>query len=278
MRSSPSALLRVGILFASPLLCATITLAQFSKLDDLASQLTKELKPFKPIVVAVVDFRPADGSTVPQGHYFAWILSSYLQERAKNKFAVANHFDFDKDLANLNISPSALVPGQALESVTPYLGIDFVVTGTIEKRDNSYVLEIVPLRISGEKYLGQLVAAISVTEFLDSFITPLPADVPRLSGKNLSADLILPSCLHCPDPSYDELARREKIQGTCIMEVLISENGDAKQIRPVKLFGYGLDEKAFETLKTWKFRPAKSRKDGTPVPSIVPVEVTFRLF
>jgi hypothetical protein len=79
-----------------------------------------------------------------------------LQESAKNKFAVADHLDFDKDLANLDLSPSALVPGQSLESVTPHLGIDVVVTGTIAKRGNSYVLEIVPIRISGEKSLSPL--------------------------------------------------------------------------------------------------------------------------
>jgi hypothetical protein len=103
MHSSPSALLRLSVLFISALACANITSAQFSKLDGLASQLTKELKPFKPIVVAIVDFRSPDGSTLPQGHYSAWILSSYLEESAKNKFAVANHTDFDNDLAKLNI-------------------------------------------------------------------------------------------------------------------------------------------------------------------------------
>jgi TonB family protein len=136
----------------------------------------------------------------------------------------------------------------------------------------------VPIRISGEKSLRPLSAAIRITEFLDSLITPPPADVPGLSGKNPSADLILPSCWHCPDPSYDELARRQKIQGTGILEILVSENGEAKQIRPVKLLGYGLDERAHDVIKTWKFRPAKTKKDGTPVPAIVPVEVAFRLY
>ncbi len=88
----------------------------------------------------------------------------------------------------------------------------------------------------------------------------------------------MPGCLHCPDPTYNDLARSEKIQGTCILEVLISENGQAKQIRPVKLLGYGLDERAYDVIKTWKFRPARNKKDDTPVPAIVPVEVTFRLY
>ena len=261
----------------SLLLCAASASAQFEKIDELALQLTKELKPLKPIVVAIVDFRSADGSTLPQGHYFAWMLSSYLEERAKNKFAVANHMDFDNDLAKFNIPTSSLVPGESLQSIAPRLGADVLITGTIEKRGDSYFLQVKTMRVTNGKSLNPIAATIYTTEFLDSFLTPFPTDVPRLSGKNLSADFTLPGCLHCPDPSYNDLARSEKIQGTCILDVLISETGEAKQVRPVKLLGYGLDERAFDAIKTWKFRPAKLKKDGTPIPAIVPVEVTFRL-
>jgi TonB family protein len=58
---------------------------------------------------------------------------------------------------------------------------------------------------------------------------------------------------------------------------LISANGDLQQIRPLRLLGYGLDEQAFNAIKKWKFKPA-TREDGTPVATIVPVEVTFRLY
>jgi outer membrane biosynthesis protein TonB len=43
----------------------------------------------------------------------------------------------------------------------------------------------------------------------------------------------------------------------------------------VKLLGYGLDEKAFEAIKSWKFRPAT--KDGSPVSVVVAIEVSFQL-
>jgi len=38
----------------------------------------------------------------------------------------------------------------------------------------------------------------------------------------------------------------------------------------------GLDEKAIETVRTWRFAPAM--KDGLPVPVQVSIEVNFRLF
>jgi len=84
------------------------------------------------------------------------------------------------------------------------------------------------------------------------------------------------TCIHCPDPTYTDPARQAKVNGTSIFEVLIATSGEAAQLQPVKMLGYGLDEKAFEAIKHWKFR--RATKDGSPVPVVVPIEVTFRIY
>jgi periplasmic protein TonB len=94
-----------------------------------------------------------------------------------------------------------------------------------------------------------------------------------------------------PDPTYSDWARGEKISGVWVFMVVISGGGAAQRIRPLKLLGYGLDERAFDAIKSWKFKPATkaiaavrtwkfkpAQKDGMPVPVRVPVELTFRLF
>jgi len=259
------------------LLSATCASAQFSKLDDLASQVVKEVKPLKPHLIAVADFRSADGTAALQGHYFAWMVSGYLEERGKKKFSVANHVDFDKDLAMLHIPVTALAPGSSLQALAPQIGVDIVVVGTIEKRDKSYVLQATLVRLSDRKSLTTLNQTIVVDDFLESFVIPFPADVARSVRSGGLKGTNLPRCIHCPDPSYTDLARAKKVQGSCVLEVLISANGDPQQIRPLRLLGYGLDQQAFNAIKKWKFKPP-TREDGTPVPIIVPVEVTFRLF
>jgi len=87
----------------------------------------------------------------------------------------------------------------------------------------------------------------------------------------------MPMCIYCPDPTYSDWAHSEKISGVSIFSVLISPDGAAQQIRPLKMLGYGLDEQAYDAIKKWKFRPAHDG-NGANVATIVPVEVTFRLY
>jgi len=80
-----------------------------------------------------------------------------------------------------------------------------------------------------------------------------------------------------PDPPYTPQARHAKRQGTVTLMIVVDSQGNVTDARETsKPLGGGLDEKAIETVKTWKFKPAT--RDGVPIPVRVIVEVTFRLF
>jgi len=87
----------------------------------------------------------------------------------------------------------------------------------------------------------------------------------------------MPSCIYCPDPQYSDEARKAKYQGVVVLMVVITLEGRATNIQVVKSPGLGLDEKAIEAVRQWRFRPAVG-PGGKPVPAQVPIEVTFRLF
>jgi periplasmic protein TonB len=87
----------------------------------------------------------------------------------------------------------------------------------------------------------------------------------------------VPVCLYCPIPQYSDEARKAKYQGTVVLQVTITTDGKAINISVVKSPGLGLEEKAVEAVKGWKFKPAVG-PSGKPVATIVPIEVTFRLY
>jgi len=87
----------------------------------------------------------------------------------------------------------------------------------------------------------------------------------------------LPSCAYCHDPQYTDEAREAKLQGKVTLRVLVGADGRASQIRIVQGIGLGLDERAEQAIRGWKFVPAH---DGArhAVPAWVTVEAVFRLF
>ena len=87
----------------------------------------------------------------------------------------------------------------------------------------------------------------------------------------------VPECIYCPPPLYSDDARKAKYQGTVTLLVTVTVDGRATNISVVKSPGMGLDEKAIEQVRTWRFRPATG-PSGKIVPVIVPIEVTFRLY
>ncbi|HYY68100.1 MAG TPA: energy transducer TonB [Terriglobales bacterium] len=85
-----------------------------------------------------------------------------------------------------------------------------------------------------------------------------------------------PKPLYTPDPEYSEEARKAKYQGTCVLWMIVGPDGRPREVRMARGLGMGLDEKAIQAVKQWKFEPAQ--KDGHPVAVQMNVEVSFRLY
>jgi TonB family protein len=85
-----------------------------------------------------------------------------------------------------------------------------------------------------------------------------------------------PQPVSTPDPEYTEQARQAKTQGTCVLWLIVDDQGNPRDIRVVRGLGNGLDAKAIEAVKQWHFQPAM--KDGRPVNVQISVEVGFRLY
>ncbi len=85
-----------------------------------------------------------------------------------------------------------------------------------------------------------------------------------------------PRVIYQTDPEFSEEARKAKYQGTCVLGLVVDANGRPTAIRVINALGMGLDEKAIESVKNWKFEPGK--KDGHDVSVEIAVEVDFHLY
>ena len=85
-----------------------------------------------------------------------------------------------------------------------------------------------------------------------------------------------PRAIYDPDPEYSEEARKAKHQGTVILWIVVGADGRPRDIRVQRALGMGLDEKAVEAVRKWRFAPAM--RDGHPVAVEVNIEVNFRLY
>jgi TonB family protein len=85
-----------------------------------------------------------------------------------------------------------------------------------------------------------------------------------------------PRVIYAPEPEFSEEARKAKFQGTVVLWLIVGPEGRTHEIRVHRSLGMGLDEKAIEAIRHWKFEPG--RKDGIPVAVQVNVEVSFVLY
>lgn len=86
-----------------------------------------------------------------------------------------------------------------------------------------------------------------------------------------------PVPIFTPEAEFSDEARRAKYQGVCLISLIVDAQGNPQNPRVVRPLGMGLDEKALEAVRKYKFKPAL--KDGkTPVPVMMSIEVNFRLY
>ena len=76
-------------------------------------------------------------------------------------------------------------------------------------------------------------------------------------------------------PTYTEEGRRRSVEGDVVMEVVVRADGSVGTVKILQGLGSGLDQRAVEAVRQWRFSPA--RRFGTAVDVLVEIAVEFRL-
>lgn len=98
---------------------------------------------------------------------------------------------------------------------------------------------------------------------------------PGEGGSGGTGAIVGPVLVYKTEPEYSDEARRARVQGLVVLSIEVGVDGMAKNIEVRQSLGMGLDERAIETVRHWRFRPAT--RNGKPIPVRALVQVTFRL-
>jgi protein TonB len=91
----------------------------------------------------------------------------------------------------------------------------------------------------------------------------------------VGGDVKAPVVLTHVNPMYPDIARKEKVSGMVVMEVVIDHTGALKDIKVTQPLPDGLSEAAVEAVKHWTFAPGTL--NGKPVDVVFNLTVNFKL-
>jgi TonB family protein len=94
---------------------------------------------------------------------------------------------------------------------------------------------------------------------------------PYRPGSGITA----PSIIREVKPEYTEDARKRNIEGDVVLEIVVRSDGSVGEVKVLQGLGGGLDRRAIDAVREWRFNPAK--RFGTPVDVMVEVAVEFKL-
>jgi TonB family protein len=84
-----------------------------------------------------------------------------------------------------------------------------------------------------------------------------------------------PGLLRELKPEYTQDARRRSIEGDVVLEIVVRRDGSVGDVKILQGLGAGLDQRAVDAVRQWRFSPA--RRHGTPVDVVVEVALEFKL-
>ncbi len=84
-----------------------------------------------------------------------------------------------------------------------------------------------------------------------------------------------PRLLREVKPSFTDEGRRQGVEGDVVLEIVVRRDGSVGDVKILRRLGAGLDQKAIDAVRQWRFSPA--RRMGAPVDVIVEVAVEFKL-
>ncbi len=107
-------------------------------------------------------------------------------------------------------------------------------------------------------------------------VKDIPTNVPKLAGQKLrvSSGVAQGQLLRQVNPQYPTQARQERVEGTVVLQAVISKDGSVQKLTVVSGPSM-LTKAAMEAVKQWRYRPFAL--NGEPVEADTQINVNFKL-
>jgi TonB family protein len=265
-----------------------------SRLGDAILSLSRGLI-VKPTVV-VMDFVETHGASNAMGAELSRRFSSSLAKNARDFVVADSNYEFDTS------SASRLPPSSAGDSAVNCSAGQpkptFVVEGFMDELQDRVVIRIKATRTEDNKAVLDERVTVPLTPELQALESkpPLGAEKPsgesgptwvrpgfhvpdngaRVPSVDSGGHYTPPRCLECPRAQYPDSAMAAKVQGVISLRILVDATGQPAEIIVLKGLPCGLNERAIETVATWRLEPAKG-PDGKPLAVWQHVQLSFEL-
>lgn len=94
--------------------------------------------------------------------------------------------------------------------------------------------------------------------------------------RKIGGGVSTPVVIYQVEPEFSEEARKAKFMGVVLVNLIVDAQGRPQNVHTLRGVGMGLDDKAVEAVKQYRFKPAM--EGGKPVPVELNVEVNFQIF
>ncbi|MGA7626850.1 MAG: TonB family protein [Candidatus Acidiferrales bacterium] len=236
--------------------------------------------------ILVLDFCTWDNQWPPFGAWLADNLSAALASGAGD-FEIIDRAQLASSLQERHLAPKDEMDSRKVGDLAQSLGADLLVEGRFSALGNDLGLTINLRRALAIEHPRPVIfiksRVVMSNEIAGHLGESLDSLGPRHEDLRASASdayvpgrngVSYPRCWYCPAAEFPPGARRNKLSGTVTLSVLVNADGYPSDIQVTESAETALDQQAIETVKKWRFDPAKD-SNGLPVAVHEAIEVTF---
>jgi TonB family protein len=136
-----------------------------------------------------------------------------------------------------------------------------------------------PYLLNGEPIEVQTTVVLSVgfSRYAEMPDPDLPREYAGEPLRQIRDEVKPPMVIYQVNPEFSDQAKKAKSPGgTILLNLIVDKQGLPQNVRVVRGVGMGLDEKALEAVRQYRFKPGM--EGGTPVPVELNIEVNFARF